>query len=85
MKRKRDFIWDAGWNLTRFGRLLHQVSGKVPLAPGWVGETAHPPMDIFEDESAVHIVLEVPGMNRKDLNIRLDRDRLRTCVFHQGL
>jgi HSP20 family protein len=33
-------------------------------------------MDIFEDESGVHIELEVPGMNRNELNIRLDRDRL---------
>jgi HSP20 family protein len=76
MKRKRDFIWDTGWSLTRFSRLVHQVSGKVPSAPDWAGETAHPPMDIFEGEAEVHVELEVPGMSRNELNIRLDRDRL---------
>ena len=76
MKKNRDFIWDTGWSLTRFGRLVHQVSGKLPSAPGWAGETAHPPMDIYEDESGVHVELEVPGMTRDELKIRLDRDRL---------
>ena len=76
MKRNRDFIWDTGWSLTRFGRLVHQVSGKLPSAPGWAGETAHPPMDIYEDESGLHVELEVPGMTRDELKIRLDRDRL---------
>lgn len=62
--------------MTRFSRLVHQVSGKMPSAPEWAGETAHPPMDIFEDEAEVHVELEVPGMRRNELNIRLDRDRL---------
>ncbi|TNF50465.1 Hsp20/alpha crystallin family protein [bacterium] len=84
MKRKRDFIWDTGWSLTRFSRLVHQVSGKIPSAPEWAGETTHPPMDIFEDEAGVHIQLEVPGMSRDDLNIRLDRDRLSIEGFKQS-
>ncbi len=84
MKRKRDFIWDTGWSLTRFSRLVHQVSGKIPSAPEWAGETTHPPMDIFEDEAGVHIQLEVPGMSRNDLNIRLDRDRLSIEGFKQS-
>jgi len=81
MKKKRDFIWDTGWSLTRFSRLVHQVSGKVPSAPVWAGETAHPPMDIFEDEGGVQIELEVPGMNRDELSISLDRDQLRIEGF----
>ena len=84
MKRKRDFIWDTGWSLTRFSRLVHQVSGKIPSAPEWAGETTHPPMDIFEDEAGVHIQLEVPGMSRNDLNIRLDRDRVSIEGFKQS-
>ena len=84
MKRKRDFIWDTGWSLTRFSRLVHQVSGKIPSAPEWAGETTHPPMDIFEDEGGVHIQLEVPGMSRDELNIRLDRDRLSIEGFKQS-
>lgn len=85
MKKKRDFTWGTGWTLTRFSHLVHQVSGKMPTAPDWAGETAHPPMDMFEDEAAVHIQLEVPGMSRNELNIRLDRDRLSIDGFkHSG-
>ena len=85
MKRKRDFIWDTGWSLTRFSRLVHQVSGKMPSAPEWAGETAHPPMDIFEDEIVFHVELEVPGMGRDELKIRLDGDRLSIQGFkHSG-
>ena len=76
MTKKRDFIWDTGWSLTKFSRLVHQVSGKVPSAPDWAGETAHPPMDIFENGTEVRVELEVPGMSRNELNIRLDQDRL---------
>ena len=65
--------------------MVHQVSGKIPSAPEWAGETAHPPMDIFEDEAGIHIELEVPGMSRNELNIRLDRDRLSIEGFkHSG-
>ena len=76
MKRKKDFTWDTGWSLTRFSRIVHQVSGKIPSAPGWAGETAHPPMDIFEDEAGVYVELEVPGMSRDGLKVRLDRGKL---------
>ncbi|MDF1525444.1 MAG: Hsp20/alpha crystallin family protein [bacterium] len=42
-------------------------------------------MDIFEDEVEVHVELEVPGMSRDELNIRLDRDRLSIQGFkHSG-
>lgn len=76
MKRRRDFIWDTGWSMTKFSRLVHQVSGKLPSAPDWAGETAQPPMDIYEDEVGIHVDLEVPGMRRDELSIRMDRGRL---------
>ncbi len=56
----------------------------MPFAPEWAGETAHPPMDIFEDVAEVHVELEVPGMSRQELNIRLDRDRLSIEGFKHG-
>jgi len=84
MKKRRDFIWETGWSLTRFNRLLHQVSGKMPSAPVWAGETAHPPMDIFEDEASLHVLLEVPGMKREELSIRLDQGRLSVEGFKHG-
>jgi HSP20 family protein len=42
-------------------------------------------MDIFEDAAGVHVELEVPGMSRNELNIRLDQDRLSIEGFkHSG-
>ena len=71
--------------MTRFSRLVHQVSGKVPSAPDWAGETDQPPMDIFEDETVVQVEIEVPGMNGRELTVRLDQDRLNIEGFkHSG-
>ncbi|MCJ7501050.1 Hsp20/alpha crystallin family protein [bacterium] len=42
-------------------------------------------MDIFEDEVEVHVELEVPGMRRDELNIRLDRDRLSIQGFKHSV
>ena len=67
-----------------FNRLVHQVSGKMPSAPGWAGETSQPPMDIFEDEAGIHVEVEVPGMARNELTIRLDRDRLSIEGYKYG-
>ena len=85
MKKRRDFIWDTGWTMTRFSRIVHQVSGKMPAVPDWAGETSHPPMDVFEDESWLYVVLEVPGMGRDELNVRLHRQKLIVEGFkHSG-
>jgi len=85
VKKNRDFTWDTGWTLTRFNRLFHQVSGRFPTAPDWAGETSHPPMDIFEDETGVHIHVEVPGMTRDELSVRLNQDQLTIEGFkHRG-
>ena len=85
MKKNRDFTWDTGWTLRRVSRLFHQVSGTFPTAPGWAGETAHPPMDIFEDEAGVHIHLEVPGMTRDELSVTLNQGELTIEGFkHRG-
>lgn len=76
MKRKRDFTWNTGWSLTRFGRFVNEFAGKVPTAPEWAGETSHPPMDVYEDDWGVHVELEVPGMTRSDLRVRIDREKI---------
>lgn len=76
MRRKRDFIWDTGWTMTLFSRLVHEVSGKFPTAPESAGETSEPAIDIFQDIHDIVIEIEVPGVGRDDLSVRIDDDRL---------
>jgi HSP20 family protein len=74
MKKRNDFIWDTGWTMNLFNRMVREVSGKFPTVPESAGETSEPAMDIFEDDSDVIIDLEVPGLNREDLRVRIDED-----------
>ncbi|MDF1535106.1 MAG: Hsp20/alpha crystallin family protein [bacterium] len=83
MKRK-DFIWDTGWTLNRFVRLIHGFSGRVPMAPDWAGETAHPPVDIVQDDRGLLIELEAPGMVREDLAVGIDGERLTIEGYKAG-
>jgi HSP20 family protein len=77
MKKRRDFSWDTGWTMTLFSRLVQEVSGKAPTAPDWAGETREPSIDIFENRSDVIIEVEVPGLKREDLSIRIDENLVR--------
>jgi HSP20 family protein len=36
-----------------------------------------PDADIFESEDAITVVLEMPGVDRKDVDVRLENDALR--------
>ena len=76
MKRRRDYVWDSGWTMTLFGRLVRGASGKFPAAPESAGETAEPAMDIFEDKQDVVIEVEVPGLICDDLRVRIDEGHL---------
>ncbi len=78
MKRRRNYVWDSGWTLTLFGRLMHEVSGKFPTAPESAGETAEPAMDIFEDSRGIVIEVEVPGLGLDDLRVLIDEGGL--CI-----
>ena len=76
MKRRRDYVWDSGWTMTLFGRLVHGVSGRLPAVPESAGETSEPAMDIFEDSRNVIIEIEVPGLSQDDLQVQIDEGRL---------
>ena len=84
MKRRRDFIWETGWTMTLFGRLVQEVSGKFPMAPESAGETSEPAIDIFQDDRDVVIEVEVPGLSHDDLNVRIDEDRISIEGFKRG-
>lgn len=80
MKRRKDFIWETGWTMNLFSRMVKEASGKFPTAPTSAGETSEPTMDIFEDDHDVVIEVEAPGLNRDHLRVRIDGD----VVFIEG-
>jgi len=84
MKRKREFIWDTGWTMTLFGKLVQGVSGKFPVPPDSAGETAEPAMDIFEEKDKVVVEVEAPGIGRDDLNVLISDGRLKIEGFKKG-
>ena len=84
MKRRKDFIWDTGWTLNRFVRMIHGFSGRVPMAPDWAGETAQPPVDIVQDDQGLLVELEAPGMAREDISVSIDGDRLTIEGYKTG-
>ena len=84
MKRKKEFIWDTGWTMTLFGKLVQGVSGKFPVPPDSAGETAEPAMDIFEEKDAVVVEVEAPGMGPDDFNVFIADGRLKIEGFKKG-
>ena len=84
MKKRKDFVWDTGWRLNRFARIVHGFSGRVSMAPDWAGETAQPPVDIVQDDKGLLVELEAPGMSRDDLLISIDGERLTIEGFKSG-
>jgi len=85
MKKRRDYVWDTGWTMNRFSRMVQEVSGKFPAAPDSAGETTEPAMDIYENKYDVVIDVEAPGMGREDLRIRIDEDLLCVEGYKKGL
>ena len=45
--------------------------------------TVAPPVDVFESDEALMIVADLPGVDRKDLNLNLENDQLTIEGFWQ--
>ena len=43
-----------------------------------------PPVDIYEDEHGIQLKLEVPGIDEKDLNIKVERAEGRELPSHRA-
>jgi len=64
-----------------FGSLLGRSWWDDILAPSWVEpefsveeyheHTFHPPVDIFEKDNRLNIVVEIPGVRREDVTVEL--------------
>lgn len=76
MRKKKEFIWDTGWTMGLFGKLVQGVSGRFPAAPGSAGETSEPAIDIFEDRDNVVVEVEVPGMSPHELLVNVSDGRV---------
>ena len=51
--------------------LKQQTAGKVAAAPHVI-----PPVDVFEDESGITLLADLPGVSRERLGVRVDGDSL---------
>jgi HSP20 family protein len=66
--------WDPFVELNRMNRVFRDLlrerdeGSEGPLASA----TFIPPLDISEDENNLTVELEIPGMNEKDLHVRVD-------------
>lgn len=70
--RLREFL---PTNFVEFDSLLNQMLGPNGLRVGHFN-TASSPAGIWEDENAYHIELDVPGVQREDIDITLDKGAL---------
>jgi HSP20 family protein len=69
--RLREFL---PTNFVEFDSLLNQMLGPSGLRVG------HSPAGIWEDEGAYHIELDVPGVQRENVDITLDKGALAITV-----
>lgn len=71
--------------MSRFSRMVQEVSGRFPEVPQSAGETSEPAVDIFEDDCDVIIDVEAPGLSRDDLRVRVDEDLICIEGYKRGL
>lgn len=64
--------WNPYRELNRVNRLFNAQFGEESLSAG----AFVPPVDVYEDEQGVQLKLEVPGVDEKDLDIRVENNTL---------
>jgi HSP20 family protein len=66
-------------DMNRFSHdFTHAMRSFAPAHPGWWSQYTGvtPYADVFEDENAVEIRVELPGMDEKDIDIRMTNNML---------
>lgn len=63
----------ARWDPFRDLLALHEQIGQLvgSDAPGWT-----PPVDLYETEGAYVLTAEVPGLNRRDIDVQAEESRI---------
>jgi HSP20 family molecular chaperone IbpA len=63
-------MWNEAWMLmeraARMHRQFFQPGSHLAPAPGW-----EPPIDVFETDIAIEIIVALPGVEAKDLEVEL--------------
>jgi HSP20 family protein len=70
-RRPRDPEWEGGWALTRFTRLVRDLSTIFPSGLEAGGETGGPQVDLLEREDAYLFLVEAPGLSSSDIKLSM--------------
>ena len=62
------------WEPFRINRLFEEQYGKTGQSP--TAGAFVPPVDIYEDEQGIQLRLEVPGVEEKDLDVKVENNVL---------
>ena len=62
--------------LSRMNRLFRQSNSPEGTEDALTTTSFAPPVDIYEDEHSVTLKLEVPGIDEKDIDVRIDNNTL---------
>ncbi len=60
----------------RMNRLFQDTFGNVSREEGLPAANFVPPVDIYEDEHNITVKMEVPGIEQKDIDVRLENNTL---------
>src|SRR5438874_12211273 len=72
--------WDPFQELnlitSRMNRLFHDTYGQGSTDENLTTAAFVPPVDIYEDEHNITLKIEVPGIDQKDIDLRLENNTL---------
>ena len=72
-RRPRALHGHFGWPFGRlFGDFFEEFEREPRLPEPWAEGRFMPAIDVSEDEDAVTITAEIPGLNKKDLDVTVD-------------
>jgi len=60
----------------RMNRLFNDSFSSVPSQESLSAGSIVPPVDVYEDEQGIRLKMEVPGIDEKDIDIRLENNLL---------
>jgi HSP20 family protein len=62
--------------LNRMNRLFHESYGPEGPEEALTTTSFAPPVDIYEDEHTIALKMEVPGIDEKDIDVRIENNTL---------